>query len=81
MCSMLQRMEQGLWGTEGRGGEQADPAPLTDVLAFLEASVETLCAVDWAEHDAEALANAVGRVEVVARRVHSVGRTYVTTWN
>ena len=55
------------------GGKREEPPPLTEVLAFLEASVETLCAVDWAEHDAEALANAVGRVEVVARRLDACG--------
>ena len=70
---MLRGMEQGVWDAEGRGGERDEPAPLTDVLAFLEASVETLCAVDWAEHDADALAHAVGRVEVVARRLDASG--------
>lgn len=56
------------------GGEhRAEQPPLAEVLALLEAAVETLCAVDWAEHDADALAAAVGRTEIVARRVGAAG--------
>lgn len=73
MCSMVWVMEQGLWDAERQGAGRGVPVTLPDVLGFLEASVETLCSVDWAAHDAEALANAVGRVEVVARRLDASG--------
>ena len=63
-------MTQGMQGTGKPGGEAA---PLSDVLAFLEASVEALCAVDWAERGADELAEAVSRVEIVARRLESAG--------
>ncbi|WP_010540853.1 HNH endonuclease signature motif containing protein [Dietzia alimentaria] len=66
-------MDQEVRDADAWAGERDAPAPLTDVLAFLEASVETLCAVDWAEHDAEMIAAAVGRVEVVARRLDACG--------
>lgn len=48
-------------------------APLADVVAFLEASVEALCDVDWADHSAEELADAVERAEIAARRLESAG--------
>lgn len=73
MCSIVRGMEQGMQGESGKAGDRGAPAGLADVLAFLEASVETLCAVDWTEHDAQALAHAVGRVEVVARRLDASG--------
>ncbi|WP_230928544.1 DUF222 domain-containing protein [Dietzia aurantiaca] len=63
-------MTQGVRDTNGRG---AVMAPLDDVLAFLEASIETLCAVDWAGYDAGQLADAVTRTEIVARRLESAG--------
>lgn len=70
MCSKLWGMTQGVRDTNGRG---AVMAPLEDVLAFLEASIETLCAVDWAGYDAGQLADAVTRTEIVARRLESAG--------
>ncbi|MGX1767729.1 DUF222 domain-containing protein [Dietzia sp. NPDC055343] len=63
-------MTQGVRDTSGPG---AVMAPLDDVLAFLEASIETLCAVDWAGYDADQLADAVTRTEIVARRLESAG--------
>ena len=48
-----------------------EPAPLSSVLAFLEAGVEALGADDFSRHDAAALADAVERVEVVARKLES----------
>ncbi|MBC7296453.1 MAG: DUF222 domain-containing protein [Dietzia sp.] len=63
-------MEKGVWGAPGRGSETA---PLADVLALLEASVEALCEVDWSDHDADSLVEAVGRAEIVARRLESAG--------
>lgn len=56
--------------TDEPGGQAA---PLSDVLAFLEASVEALCAADWAGHSADELAEAVTRTEIVARRLESAG--------
>lgn len=63
-------MEQGV-----RDAAEAGPGPaaLASVLAFLEASVETLCAVDWSAHSAEELADAVGRAEIAARKLESAG--------
>ena len=52
-------MEQGVSDAEGDGGGTADAPVLADVLVFLEASVEALCAVDWTAYDADALADAV----------------------
>ncbi|GAA3511815.1 HNH endonuclease signature motif containing protein [Dietzia aurantiaca] len=63
-------MTRGVRDTNGRG---AVMVPLDDVLALLEASIETLCAVDWAGYDAGQLADAVMRIEIVARRLESAG--------
>ncbi|MBB1053550.1 HNH endonuclease, partial [Dietzia sp. B44] len=63
-------MEQGVWDAPEQGSETA---PLSDVLAFLEASVESLCQVDWSDHDADVLVDAVGRAEIVARRLEAAG--------
>lgn len=63
-------MEQEAWDSSEWGFE---PTPLDDALAFLEAAVETLGAVDWAAHDAGELAAAVGRAEVVSRRLEAAG--------
>lgn len=46
---------------------------MPDALALLEAAVETLCAVDWTRQDADALVEAIGRVEIAARRTESAG--------
>ncbi|KZO59536.1 MULTISPECIES: HNH endonuclease signature motif containing protein [Dietzia] len=66
-------MEQGISGTEGDGGRSVEPPTLADVLGFLEASVESLSAVEWSAVEADALADAVGRVEVLARRLEASG--------
>lgn len=63
-------MEQGVWDAPEQGSETA---PVADVLAFLEASVESLCQVDWSDHDADVLVDAVGRAEIVARRLEAAG--------
>ncbi|MBB1033738.1 DUF222 domain-containing protein [Dietzia sp. CQ4] len=63
-------MEQGVWDAPGQGSETAT---LADVLAFLEASVESLCQVDWSDHDADVLVDAVGRAEIAARRLEAAG--------
>ncbi|MET3862687.1 hypothetical protein ABIE38_003633 [Dietzia sp. 2505] len=63
-------MEQGVWDAPGQGPETAT---LADVLAFLEASVESLCQVNWSDHDAEVLVDAVGRAEIVGRRLEAAG--------
>ncbi|MFN3600272.1 MAG: DUF222 domain-containing protein [Dietzia sp.] len=63
-------MEQEVWDAPKQGSETA---PLADVLALLEASVETLCEVDWSGHDADELVDAVGRAEIVARRLEAAG--------
>lgn len=66
-------MEHG--ARDGRDAVERGPegAPLSDGLAMLEAAVETVCAVDWSRHHAEALLDAVGRAEIVARRLESAG--------
>ncbi|WP_314038329.1 DUF222 domain-containing protein [Dietzia sp. CH92] len=64
-------MDQGVSGRDGEDGHGAAVPPLVDVLALLEASVEALCAVDWSAHGADALADAVGRIEVLARRLEA----------
>lgn len=61
-------MEQGV-GSAPRSGFA--PVSLDDVVAFLEASVETMCAVDFSRFEADALADAVGRVEIVSRKMES----------
>lgn len=63
-------MTQGAWEAPQAG---SGSAPLPDALALLEAAVETLCAVDWAGQDADALVEAVGRVEIATRRTESAG--------
>ncbi|PAY24165.1 HNH endonuclease [Dietzia natronolimnaea] len=63
-------MQQEEWDAPGRGSETA---PLADVLAFLEASVENLCQVGWSDQDADALVEAVGRTEIVVRRLEAAG--------
>ena len=63
-------MEEGVRDAQGAG---SGTALLADVLALLEASVESLCEVGWGDHDADALVDAVGRVEIVARRLESAG--------
>lgn len=63
-------MTQGARDTGKQGGEAA---PLADVLAFLEASIETLCAVEWVDQSADELADAVTRTEIVARRLEAAG--------
>lgn len=60
-------------GVRDSGERGAETAPLADVLAFLEASVETLCAVDWADRDADELADALMRAEIAGRRLESAG--------
>lgn len=66
-------MEQGVRDTRDATGQGSEAAPIADVLALLEAAVETLCGVDWSTHDADALVDAVGRAEIVARRLESAG--------
>lgn len=63
-------MTRGMRDTDEAGGQTA---PLVDVLAFLEASVEALCAVDWAGYGADEMADAVERAEIVARRLEAAG--------
>lgn len=63
-------MTQGISDTDQQGGSAAS---LGDVLAFLEASVEALAGIDWADHGAEELSEAVTRAEIVARRLESAG--------
>lgn len=53
--------------------EAAEQPSLTSVLSFLEAAVETVAAVGWHEHGAEVLVEAVGRMEVLARKLESAG--------
>ena len=70
---MIWGMERGERDARETVGQGPVAAPLELVLAFLEASVETLCRVDWAGHDPEALVAAVGRAETAARRLGSAG--------
>ena len=62
-------MEQGV-----REAEQPAGTPsLTSALSLLEAAVEAVSAIEWSEYDADEMVDAVSRVEVVARRLDSVG--------
>lgn len=66
-----------MWGMEqgerDAAGEAAEESSLVSLLALLEVAVETVCAVEWHERDAEELVEAVGRVEVVSRRLEAAG--------
>lgn len=63
-------MEQGVRDTAREATEQPS---LASVLALLEAAVESVTAVEWSECGADELVDAVGRVEIVARRLESAG--------
>lgn len=66
-----------MWGMEqgerDAAGEAAEESSLASLLALLEVAVETVCAVEWHERGADELVEAVGRVEVVSRRLEAAG--------
>lgn len=67
------RDERGVRSGHDPGWAGLEPAPLHLALAFLEASVEALCADDFSRHSAAELADAVGRIEVATRKVEAAG--------
>lgn len=72
-AARTRRDERAARGAHDAGWAGLEPAPLHLALAFVEASVEALCADDFSRHSAAELADAVGRIEVATRKVEAAG--------